>query len=53
MGNTNKTVIHIPLSEGRSLFVFNSYPLLFKHLIGLQQILGIKKNLALAKKPKC
>ena len=53
MGNTNKTVIHIPQTQGWSIFAFISCLLLLKNLSGLQQILEIKKNFALAKNPKC
>ena len=53
MGNTNKTVTHIPYTQGWSIFVFISYPLLIKSFPDLQQILEIKKNFVLAEKPKC
>ena len=36
MGNTNKTMIHIPWTQGWSIFVFNSYPLLFQNFTDLQ-----------------
>ena len=45
MGNTNKTVTHIPYTQGWSIFVFISYPLLIKSFPDLQQILEIKKTL--------
>ena len=51
MGNTNKTVIHAPkLRTSQQLFMSNQ--ILFKNLINLQQILEIKKNFYLNKKPK-
>ena len=51
MGNTNKTVIHTPkLRTSQQLFMSNQ--ILFKNLINLQQILEIKKNFYLNKKPK-
>ena len=50
MGNTNKTVIHIPKTQGWSIFVFISYPLLLKNFTDLQQFLETKRNFALAKK---
>ena len=53
MGNTNKTVINIPETQGWSIFVFASYPLLFKNFTDLQQIFEIENNFLLAKKPKC
>ena len=52
MGNTNKNVIHIPLIQDCSTFVFTSYLLVFKNFPDLQQIFGIEKNVALADQPK-
>ena len=53
MENTLKTVIHILLTQGRSIAVFVSHPLLFKHFTDLQQILETEKKFTLAEKPKC
>ena len=45
-----KTVIHIPNFRAGQYFI--RYQLLFKNFTNLQQILDIKKILALAKNPK-
>ena len=52
MGNINKTVIHIPLTQGWSIFVFTSYQLLFQNSADLRKIPDIKKDCVLVKRPK-
>ena len=52
MGNTNNTAIHIPNSQGWSIFVF-LYMLIFKNFTDLPQLLEMQKNFASAKNPKC
>ena len=53
MENTNKATIHILENQGWSIFVFISYPPLFKNVTDLQKILKIEKNFVLTKKSKC
>ena len=52
MGNINKPVIHIPLTQGWSIFVFTSYQLLIQNSADLQKIPDIKKDFVLVKRPK-
>ena len=52
MGNINKTVTHIPLTQGWSIFVFISYQLLIQNSADLQKIPHIKKDFVLVKRPK-
>ena len=54
MRNANKIVIRIhKLRAGQYLFLFHTRQLLFKKFTDLQKIIEIKKNFALAQKPKC